>query len=373
MTAGLSPTAAGPAHAAAAENTTDALQQQVDAIWQAGAVSALAEATTPQGHRTAVAGTADLDTGQPVPANAEFRIGSATKTFVATVVLQLVAEHRLSLDDTVAHWLPGVVTGNGNDGTHITIRQLLSHTSGIYDYTNDLPQMADATAFEEDRFRTYTPQQLVALAMQHPPTSRPGTGFAYSDTDYVLAGMIIGQVTGRTWADEVNARIIRPLGLRHTVTPGTFPLLTGAHAEGYADFGTSAPIDVTAFNPSAADASGSIVSTAADLTRFYTALIGGHLLPPAQLTAMETTVPAPELGPGVRYGLGLGWIPLTCAGGYYGHPGGIFGYQTWDGVTANAQRAVVVSVTGDETAQTQEAVSTLADDELCGATARIAP
>ena len=369
LTAGLTLTAAGyerdPASTAAG-SPNDSLQQEVNAIWQAGAVSALAEVATPQGRRDAHAGTADIDTGQQVPASAEFRIGSATKTFVATVILQLAEERRLSLDDTVARWLPGVVVGNGNDGTRITIRELLGHTSGIYDYTNDLPQMTDATAFREDRFRTYTPQQLVALAMLHPPTNQPGTGFAYSDTDYILAGMIIQRVTGHSWADEINARIIRPLGLRHTITPGTYPLLTGPHAEGYADFGTDTPIDVTAFDPSAADASGSIVSTADDLARFYTALIGGRLLPPAQLTAMETTAPAPELGPGVRYGLGLGWIPLSCGGGYFGHPGGIFGYQTWDGVTTNARRTAVVSVTGDGNARTQQAITTLVDNELCG-------
>ena len=159
--------------------------------------------------------------------------------------------------------------------------------------------MTEAMAFQEDRFRTYTPQRLVALAMRHSPTIQPGTGFAYSDTDYILAGMIIQRVTGRSWQDEVNARIIRPLGLQHTVTPGTYPLITGPRAEGYADFGTTTPMDVTAFNPSAAGASGSMVSTADDLTRFYTALIGGRLLSPAQLAAMETTVPAPALGPGV--------------------------------------------------------------------------
>lgn len=178
--------------------------------------------------------------------------------------------------------------------------------------------------------------------------------------------MIIQRVTGHSWENEANARIIRPLGLQRTMTPGTYPLITGPHAEGYADFGTTTPMDVTAFNPGAAGASGSMVSTADDLARFYTALIGGRLLSPAQLAAMETTVPAPELGPGVRYGLGLGWIPLSCGGGYFGHPGGIFGYQTWDGVTANAQRAAVVSVTGDGNAQTQQAITALVDDELCG-------
>ncbi|MBS2551926.1 beta-lactamase family protein [Catenulispora sp. NL8] len=359
---GITLTAAGQAPSSA----TDSLQQQANAIVAGGAVGALAEVSTPDGRHSVSAGTAEEGTGAPVPKDGEFRIGSATKTFVATVILQLVDEGRLSLDDTVAHWLPGVVAGNGNDGGEITVRELLNHTSGIYDYTQDLAEMTNAAAFQQDRFRTYSPEQLVAMAMRHAPMAAPGTAFAYSDTDYVLAGMIVQRVTGRSWADEVNARIIAPLGLDHTVAPGTFPFIIGPHAEGYMSFGTGKLLDVTAFNPSAADASGSIISTADDLTRFYTALVGGRLLSPAQLAQMETTVPASALGPGVRYGLGLGWVPLSCGGGYYGHPGGIFGYNTWGGVTADARRAVVVSDTGDGGDASQQAVIGLVDRQLCG-------
>jgi D-alanyl-D-alanine carboxypeptidase len=108
------------------------------------------------------AGEARLGTGQPVPFAASVRAGSATKPFVATVVLQLVAEGRLSLDDTVEHWLPGVVSGNGNDGSRITIRHLLQHTSGIpnYDHTDDT-----AAAFERTRFGHVRPEEMVAGAM----------------------------------------------------------------------------------------------------------------------------------------------------------------------------------------------------------------
>ncbi|WP_194894112.1 serine hydrolase domain-containing protein [Catenulispora pinisilvae] len=361
-TLGITLTAAGQAPSKA----TDSLQQQANAIVAGGAVGALAEVSTPDGQRSVSAGTAQEGTGRPVPKDGEFRIGSATKTFVATVILQLADEGRLSLDDTVAHWLPGVVAGNANDGAKITIRQLLNHTSGIYDYTQDLSEMTSATAFQQDRFRTYTPEQLVAMAMRHAPVAAPGTAFAYSDTDYVLAGMIVQRVTGHTWAEEVDARIIAPLGLKHTVVPGTFPFIVGPYAHGYMSFGAGKLLDVSAFNPSAADASGSIISTADDLTRFYTALVGGRLLRAAQLAQMETTVPASALGPGVRYGLGLGWVPLSCGGGYYGHPGGIFGYNTWDGVTADAQRAVVVSDTGDGSDASQQAVIGLVDQQLCG-------
>ena len=344
------------------------LQQEADAIHGTGVVSVLASVTGPDGRRSARAGVADLATRQPVPLDGEFRIGSVTKTFVATVVLQLAGEGRLSLDDTVAHWLPGAVEGNGNDGSRITIRELLQMTSGIYDYVNDLPLLASAAGFQASRFRTYTPQQLVALAMQHRPLFAPGTSASYSNTNYVLLGMIISQVTGRSWAQEVNARIIRPLGLRQTIIPGTSPLIPGSHADGYSGLGGNTPVNVTALNPSAADAAGSMISTTADLSRFYAALAGGRLLAPAQLAEMEATTAAPggaEGFPGARYGLGLDWFPLPCGGGYFGHSGGIPGYSTWDAVTPRTGRTVVVSVTGDEGKDTQDTINTLVDQELC--------
>ena len=347
---------------------SDRLHDQAVAIQRTGATGVLAEVTSGRRHREARAGVSDVDTGAPVPYGAEFRIGSTTKTFVATVVLQLVGEGRLSLDDTVERWLPGVVSGNGNDGSRVTVRELLQHTSGIYNYTNDFPALASTAAFQAHRFDTYTPEQLVAIAMRHAPNFPPGTSWSYSNTNYILAGMIVERVTGRSWAREVNARIVRPLGLRHTITPGTDPSIPGPHAEGYSNFGSGPTIDVTAWNPSGADSAGSMISTTGDLTRFFTALVGGRLLRPAELAAMETTVPAPELDaivPGARYGLGLGWAPLTCGGGYYTHPGDVPGYHTHNGVTADGRRAVVVSVTGDGRPDTESTTDAAVDHQLC--------
>lgn len=357
--------AAVPATAAAAQ--PDTLHDQVAAIQQTGATSVLAEVSTPRDQRRARAGVANVDTGAPVPWHAEFRIGSVTKTFVATVLLQLVGEGRLSLDDTVEHWLPGVVAGNGNDGSRITVRQLLQHTSGIYNYTNDLSVLASKAGFQAHRFDTYTAAQLVAIAMRHAPNFAPGTNWSYSNTNYILVGMIINRVTGRSWQDEVNARIIRPLGLRQTFAPGTSPVIPGAHAEGYSSFGSGPAIDVTAINPSAADAAGAMISSTDDLSRFYAALIGGRLLRPAQLAAMETTVPAPEFDgivPGVRYGLGLMWIPKSCGGAYYGHAGDVPGYHTWDGIVPGGPQ-IVVSLTGDGGPNTERSTIAAVDHELC--------
>ncbi|MCA6095522.1 beta-lactamase family protein [Streptomyces sp. SCA3-4] len=340
------------------------LQQAVNAIHGTGTVGVLAEVRSSGTRHPARAGTAELGTGRPVPWDGRFRIGSATKTFTATVVLQLVGEGRLSLDDTVEHWLPGVVQGNGHDGRRVTVRQLLQHSSAIPDVLGDIPALNSAAGYRAERLRTYTPQELVALAMRHPAGKRPGT-WSYSNTNYILAGMIIRKVTGRSWADEVNARIIGPLGLTKTSTPGTSPSIPGPHAHGYRAFGTGTTLDVTEFNPSAVGASGSIISSAHDLSRFYAALLDGRLLAPAQLGEMTTTVPAPELGAGAGYGLGLAKLPLHCGGSYFTHVGAVSGYRTQVGATPDATRTAVVLVTGDGDKHTQQAMSRLMDQELC--------
>ena len=349
--------------------SADPLQQEVDAIHGTGAVGVFAEVTAPGVRDSARAGTAEVGTGRAMPWNGRVRVGSATKTFTAAVVLQLVGEGRMSLEDSVDRWLPGVVRGNGNDGRRITVRQLLQHTSGIRDVLPEIPALNTADGYRAERFRTYTSEELVKLAMRHRPNFRPGAGWSYSNTNYILAAMIINEVTGRSWAREVNERIIRPLGLKDTSTPGSNPAIPGPHAQGYAAFGTGtgtgSGIDVTELNSSMAVGSGSIISTAHDLSRFYTALLGGRLLAPAQLAEMTATKPAPELG--VRYGLGLGEIPLSCGGSYFGHPGELLGYHTWGGVTRDGKRSAVVYTTSDGGPDTQHAMSTLVDQELCQA------
>ncbi|MFJ1927877.1 MULTISPECIES: serine hydrolase domain-containing protein [unclassified Streptomyces] len=357
------------------------LQREVDAVHASGAVGAMAEVTSPGAHGTARAGTAASGTGKPMPQDGRFRIGSATKAFTATVVLQLVGEGRMSLEDTVERWLPGVVRGNGNDGRQVTVRQLLQHTSGIPDVLPQIAALNSAAGYRAERFRTYTPEELVGLAMRDSRKFQPGKDWSYSNTNYVLAAMIIREVTGHSWAHELNARIIRPLGLTGTSTPGPSPFIPGPHARSYASYGTGTGTgtstgtgtgtstgtgtgtDVTVLNPSMAVGSGSVISTTHDLNRFYAALLGGRLLAPAQLDAMTTTVDAPELR--VRYGLGLGELPLPCGGSYFGHPGELLGYHTWSGVTRDGTRTAVVYVTSDGGPHTQKAMSTLVEKELC--------
>jgi D-alanyl-D-alanine carboxypeptidase len=276
-----------------------------------------------------------------VPVNGHYRIGSNTKTFTATVVLQLASEGELSLDDTVERHLPGVVEGNGNDGSVITVRDLLRHTSGIYDYNNDedWDPFATIEIFEERRFEHYEPEDLVAVAMRHPPDFPAGTQRSYSNTNYIIAGMIIEAVTGNSWGQEVTDRIIEPLGLDGTTVPSgaTMP---DPHAKGYHQFEHGPLVDTTVLDPSAGGAGGAIISTPRDVTRFFMALLAGDLLTPEMLAEMQDTLPE---GDG-RYGLGLGWSPLSCGGGYWRHGGAVPGYASWEGFSQDGARGVVLSM-----------------------------
>jgi len=168
------------------------LQRDLDAITATGVPGVLAEVRTGGRELRGTSGVADLDSRKPVDGNGFFRVGSNTKTFISVVLLQLVAERRLSLDDTVGHWLPGVVHGHGNDGGKITVRELLQHTSGLHNYTDDLQaQITSPEAYRKLEFHQFSRQDLLNIALAHRPDSAPGTAWNYSNTNYILLGMII--------------------------------------------------------------------------------------------------------------------------------------------------------------------------------------
>ncbi|HSA50063.1 MAG TPA: serine hydrolase domain-containing protein [Yinghuangia sp.] len=326
------------------------LQRDADAVTAAGAVGVLAELRADERRWTARSGVAELDTGQPVPPDASLRIGSATKAFTAVVVLQLADEGRIALEDTVERWLPGVVTGNGNDGSRITVRQLLQHTSGL-PQVFDLPGGESAAEFLRHRYDSHTPEHILRLAMNHPPSTAPGTRWEYSNTNYVLLGMIVERVTGKSWAYEVMRRILVPMSLQDTMVPGDNPFLPRPRLHTYRQFAPGESwLDTTDLNVKDMDAEGSIVSTTADLGRFWTALMRGELLSPRMTAEMQRTVPVDVPGYesfGIRWGLGLTWVNLTCGGGYWTHWGNVLGASTRGGVTPDGRRSVVVAVTGN--------------------------
>ncbi|MEV0822865.1 serine hydrolase domain-containing protein [Nonomuraea rubra] len=326
------------------------LEADLKAIHGKGVPGLLAAAHTGRELLTARYGVAELGSDRPIAYDSYFRMGSTSKTFTATAVLQLVGEGLLSLDDLVEDWLPGVVRGNGNDGTRITVRRLLQQTSGLPEYMYDVP-IWSAKDFQEHRFDSYTPEELVAIAMRHEPNWVPEPGdqrWNYSNTNYILLGMIIKKVTGMERSRVVMDRIIRRLGLAHTFIPGDDPRLPEPHPKGYTEFPDSTePVETTGWNLTPADAAGDLVTTAADLVRFWQALLGGELLEPAQLAAMKETVPAPEwdpVFPGASYGLGIARFRSPC-GPYWGHAGNTPGHTSHSGFTEDGRRGMVLFTT----------------------------
>ncbi|MBT2383061.1 serine hydrolase [Streptomyces sp. ISL-11] len=326
------------------------LEADVRAVKAAGGdVTVLAEVAT--GHGSVRARSA---TGAQVPWDARFRAASTTKTFTATVALQLAAEGKLSLDDTVEKWLPGVVAGNGNDGSKITVRDLLRQTSGLFDHVDD-PELSQALLrdFEKHRFDATPAQDWVAVAMRHRPLFTPDARsprWAYSNTNYLLAGMIIEKAGGLPWREAVEHRVIAPLALRGTLVTGADPYLSGPHARVQLRTPDGGRLDVTDQSLQHT-ADSAVVSTTADLNTFFRALVTGKLLPKAQLAEMQRTVPragdADDLTewPDGGYGLGIRWVPLSCGSGYWHHEGDGFGSYTRTGVTPGGRRSVAVSVT----------------------------
>jgi D-alanyl-D-alanine carboxypeptidase len=308
------------------------------------------------GRWSAASGVADRVTLRPMPVTERIRIGSTTKTFTATVVLQLVAEHRIALDAPVARYLPGVVDHNGYDGRRITVRQLLQHTSGLPDHTDAL----NWDDIESLRYRRFTERELVDLALAMP---HPETAWTYSTTNYVLAGMIVEKVTGHPIGEEITRRVIRPLRLRNTYWPGDAPRIRGPHPRGYL-----AGVDVTDFSMSVGGAGGALVSTLDDEDAFFRALLGGRLLPPAQLAEMTRTVPADpdRVWPGARYGLGLISTPLPCGGVFWGHGGTTPGFRTFGGLTADGRGAQLVLNDEPMTDEAYQAFLSTVPTALCG-------
>lgn len=287
-------------------------------VTRGGAPAAALLASAATGRRYAHAGSG-IDRAD------HFRAGSVTKTFIATVVLQLAEEGRLSLSDSVELHLPGLVRGAGNDGRALTVRSLLTHTSGLSDFAADTRGAVPVT-----------PLQAVRIALTHPPADRGR--FAYSNTNYVLLGLIVEQVTGRSYADETERRVITPLGLKGTSFPGSRTFLPRPHGRSYAADGT----DVTRLDPRVAGAAGEVVTTLADLDRFYSALLGGELLPPRRLREMLDTRTAHG-----SYGMGLFPVTLPCGTTVWGHNGRISGSYVRTAATVDGRRVLTFRVNTD--------------------------
>ena len=293
--------------------------------------------------RNYTAGVGNLKTGAKVPVDGQVRIASNTKMYTATVVLQLVGEGKIDLDAPVETYLPNLVRGDGIDGRDITVRQILQHTSGLADYDDVLAQ---------DYFKVqhtyFEPRQLLDVGLAKKALFAPGTSWSYSNTNYILAGLIVQKVAGRPIGEEITKRIIDRIGLRHTYWPALGEqTIRERHPAGYWPAADGSWVNVTENDPSMAWAAGQLVGTPSDLNRFLAALLDGELLEPEQLQQMQTTVEAPEfdLTGDSRYGLGLGTFKLSCGGFAWTHGGSSPGYLTSNAATSDG-RAAAIAVTG---------------------------
>ncbi len=350
---------AGPRGAVGQPGSALELQEGLDGLVAAGVPGAIL--LVRDGDRTVLlaSGLGDIAGQTPMRPDDRFRIASLTKSYVATVVLQLVGEGKLALDDSVERRLPGAIP----NGDKITIRQLLNHTSGLFDFSNDprllKPYLSGNLGYH------WAPRKLVKIAVSHKPLFAPGARHSYSNTNYVIAGLIVEAVTKKPLGSELKRRIFQPVHLTSTTFPTT-PRIAGAHAHGYYVFGTPPATDVTGISPYPW-AAGAIVSTATDVADFYRALLSGRLLEPKLLNAMKKTVSEGKGGPpGKRYGLGLERSQTSC-GTAWGHTGS-FGYATFAFTSADGARQAVLMVNLDGASWPEQAgtlVFKLIDSAYC--------
>jgi D-alanyl-D-alanine carboxypeptidase len=321
------------------------LQRALDDVVAAGVPGAVVVVRDGQRTIELSSGFGNLQPATPMRVVDRARIGGVTKSFTATVVLQLVGEGRLALDDRLEERLPGAIP----NGADITIRQLLNHTSGIYNYAADDAVLAPYVA--GDLTALFDLNEGVRVAAAHGPVFAPGTALGYSNTNTILLAMIVEEVTGHTFKAELTRRIIRPLGLGHTSYP-TDSEIRGRHAHGYRFLGGPEPFDVTPLSPSLFGASGAVLTNAPDLARFYRALLGGRLLPAHLLAEMKTIDPVatggiPDSGIlGGGWGLGLLREEFPCAVAW-GHDAENPGYMTAAWTSDDNRHQVVAIVTSD--------------------------
>ncbi|GAA3679967.1 serine hydrolase domain-containing protein [Nonomuraea antimicrobica] len=342
-------TLTGPAGARTADVTTtsraggldrQALRESLDAVHEAGLYGIYSEVRDQDQTWRGASGVADVDTNRPVRPDMVHRVGSISKTFAAVAILQQVARGTVELDAPIGRYLPDLVPGER--GQQVTVRMLLNHTSHLGDYVGPaFPSLLEGStrSLDDERLRDIAPEELVKLGLAAAPTGQPGaTPGSYSNTNYVLIGLLLEKVTGTDAEQYITRNVIRKAGLRHTSFPRT-PHIPGPHSKAYESwYGLiDPPRDYSVYNMSWAYTAGAVTSTMDDLNRFYRALLGGRLIEPAQLAEMQKTVPVLAGGGAMAYGLGLYSLDLPC-GRFWGHDGAVFGMTTLSLSTPDGKR-----------------------------------
>ncbi|MFD4789105.1 serine hydrolase domain-containing protein [Streptomyces sp. NPDC058459] len=328
-----------------------------------GAPAALARIDDQGRARLISRGVADRGTGRAVSTTDRFRIGSVTKTFSSVVLLQLADEGELDVDAPVNRYLPKLLPSDA-----ITVRHVLSHRSGLYDYTDDMFAQS-VSGFEAVRGKVFTYSQLVALSLKKPRVNAPGAAYSYSNTNFVVAGMLIEKLTGRPVEEAYRNRIFSPLKLRDTFYVHPDTKIPGRFARGYLtpDLAGDPLVDATGQTVSWAQSAGAVISTAKDLNTFLAALLGGRLLSAARLAQMERFT---EVDATTAYGLGLRRRDLSCGISVYGHTGAVQGYYTYAFATKDGRRALTAVATTSNNGKVLNALAGTLEPAFCGKSAK---
>ncbi|MEV3993780.1 serine hydrolase domain-containing protein [Streptomyces sp. NPDC049837] len=334
-TAQAAPATSVAAHTATPAPDMEGVAAALNAAMASGAPGAMARFTGPEGVQARTAGVRDRDSGAAMDTRARFRIGSVSKTFSSVVLLQLVDEGRLELDAPVNRYLPGLLPDD-----RITVRHLLTHRSGLADYTEKMFAHT-VPGFESVRNRVFGYQELLDLSLSEPRTTEPGAAYKYSNANFVVVGMLIEEITGKPVGREYERRIIKPLRLRNTAYVHPDTRIKGLHVRGYLhpDEAGAPLVDSTEQTVSWAQSAGAVISDPADLNTFMTALMRGRLLSPQALEAMTTVTPTDATNTRF-YGLGLRRYDLSCGAQVYGHTGTVQGYYTYAFATRDGRRSL---------------------------------
>lgn len=337
------------------------LRAVLEAAVDQGAPGAMARIDERGTVRRVAVGVADRRSGRVLSDRDRFRIGSVTKVFSAVVLTQLADEGRLDLDDPVDRHLPGLLP----DRT-VTVRQVLGHRSGLYDYADDL-FTESVPGFEAVRTKVFGYRELVERALRHPPVNRPGTAYSYANTNFVIAGMLVEKLTGHPVGAEFRRRVFRPLGLRDTfyVHPGT--AIPGRHARGYLtpDRAGAPLVDATEQTVSWAQSAGAIISSTRDVDTFLSALLRGRLTSAAGLREMRHTL---RVNDTQGYGLGLRRRDLSCGIAVYGHTGAVQGYYTYAFATGDGRRSLTALANTSNNGRVLDTMLGVLESAFCGRT-----